>query len=192
MLWEDMGVLTNPFPDPLDRFVESIVRVSNAVPDDVEYGYHWCWGNAPSPELINDLGWEGEWKNNDEKANVPPWGRQADLGKHVELSNAVMSKLSRPPGWVHIPVPYTAGEDYFTPAKELKLDPRTEVYLGLVHWKGGAEGIQRRIELASSVFPRFGVATECGIGRWDAGKGITEENLAKLIDLHAEAAKPVR
>ena len=41
---------------------------------------------------------------------------------------------------------------------------QTELYLGLVH-TDDEEGTRRRVKAASDVVQKFGVATECGMGR---------------------------
>ena len=68
-----------------------------------------------------------------------------------------------------------------------------EVYVGLVHFRDGVEGAQRRAAVAARHFERFGVATECGMGRRPEGRGgggLAE--LERLLAIHREVATPVR
>ncbi len=64
-----------------------------------------------------------------------------------------------------MPVPKDRTDaEYFAPLRELRLGSETELYLALVH-AGDEEGTRRRIRRARGVVERFGVATECGMGR---------------------------
>jgi hypothetical protein len=68
-----------------------------------------------------------------------------------------------------MPVPKERNDaEYFAPLAELNLPRSTDLYLGLVHQTGGEEATRRRIEAASAAIGRFGVATECGLGRRDS------------------------
>ena len=83
--------------------------------------------------------------------------------------------------WIHLPVPRSRNDlAYFEPLGEVVVPDSTELYLGLVHQTGGIEGSRNRIATASQVVPRFGVATECGLGRR------SPDDLAALLDQHAE------
>ncbi|MGI6877974.1 hypothetical protein [Microbacterium sp. gxy059] len=133
------------------------------VPHDVEVGLHLCYGDVA------------------EKHFVEP----RDAGNLVRFANAIADAARRVPAWVHLPVPIERDDDaFFSPLADLRLPEETELYLGLVHREDGAEGAQRRIAAAQRVVPRFGVATECGIGRAPAG---TTEGILRT---HAEVAAP--
>jgi hypothetical protein len=77
-----------------------------------------------------------------------------------------------------------ADRDYFAPFKGLKLDPNTEIYLGLVHVADGVEGVLKRIETACEFVPQFGIATECGIAR--ARK---PDLVHRILDTYAGASR---
>ena len=80
-----------------------------------------------------------------------------------------------------MPVPKERdGADYFAPLADAQLPEATELFLGLVHQTGGTEGTQRRIAIASEAVERFGVATECGLGRRDP------ESIPDLLRQHAQ------
>ena len=81
---------------------------------------------------------------------------------------------------MHLPVPIERDDEaYFAPLQGLDLPDGTDLYLGLVHHEDGVEGAMRRIAAASTAASRFGIATECGLGRGP------EERTAPLLDLHA-------
>ena len=101
----------------------------------------------------------------------------------VDFANQLTTQLKHPLKWVHMPVPRERDDDaYFAPLKGLKLDPATEFYLGLVHDTDGAAGTLRRIAAAKKFVTRFGIATECGMGRRPP------ETIPGLLDLHREVA----
>ena len=54
---------------------------------------------------------------------------------------------------------------HWQPLSGLALESSTEVYLGLLHADGGAEGALARAALAAEFLLEFGISTECGLGR---------------------------
>ena len=58
------------------------------------------------------------------------------------------------------------------------------MYLGLVHAADGTEGSLRRARAARKVVAKFGVASECGLGR-----AKTPADVRKLLDIHGEVAR---
>jgi hypothetical protein len=110
----------------------------------VELGFHLCYGD-----------WEG-------KHFVEP----KDATKMVELANLIALSVGRPIAYIHMPVPVNRDDDaFFAPLRLLKLKPQTELYLGLVHAKGGVDGTLRRMNVARKYVKDFGIASECGIAR---------------------------
>lgn len=131
------------------------------IPNDVETGVHLCYGDSG------------------EKHFVEP----RDTETLVRFGNDLAEASARSFTWLHLPVPIERDDDaYFAPLRQLKLDPRTELYLGLVHREDGPEGATRRIETALRHVDTFGVSTECGIGR--APEGTTDG----ILRTHAEVA----
>ena len=103
------------------------------------------------------------------------------------VSNEIVRGVERPVQWIHMPVPRDRDDcEYFAPLAELELPEDTELYLGLVHHTGGAEGTRRRIATAAEVVPRFGLATECGLGRRE------RSTIPELLGQHASLAAPIR
>ncbi len=142
--------------------IERAARLGDAVPAEVELGYHLCYGDFGHRHFVEP----------------------ADTSKLVAVASGVATALHRPLQWVHMPVPKDrTDEQYFAPLAGLALRPETTLYLGLVHASDGWEGARRRIKTARGFVPRFGIATECGMGRRPA------EQIPALLDLHAQLAE---
>lgn len=103
------------------------------------------------------------------------WMEPSSLRAVTDRFLALSSRSSHPFAYFHCPVPVSAMSflpEYFEPLPELyaalqKAD--CELILGLVHY-GDLEGTRQRMEAAKEKVPgiRFGVATECGMGRTPA------------------------
>jgi hypothetical protein len=146
---------------PMEPLVASIARSSEHVPAEAELGLHLCYGDPGHKHVVEPK----------------------DTKLMVDFTNRLVAAIKHPIAWVHMPVPRER-EDvaYFAPLKGLKLDPRTELYLGLVHRTDGLAGARRRLAAAKQVVTEFGVATECGFGRRPP------ETVPDLIELHREVA----
>lgn len=146
---------------PLDEASGSISRVSGNIPEEVCLGVHLCYGDPEGEHLI----------------------QPRDLSVCVNLANSIAELAGRRIDWVHMPVPIDRADDaYFEPLTNLTLQPQTTLYLGLVHKEDGIDGAQRRIAVARRYTDRFGVATECGMGREP------KDQIDGLLKLHREAA----
>lgn len=144
--------------------VERLVQLGNRVPEDVELGYHLCYGDAGHKHFVEP----------------------ADASKLVAVANGVSAGVRRGINWIHMPVPRNRTDDaYFAPLRSLQQRPETELYLGLVHFTDGVAGTLRRIAAAQKAVAYFGVATECGMGRRNA------ETIPELLRIHREVAAPV-
>jgi hypothetical protein len=142
--WDGQFARMPAFPNMDVEFGARFARYAEAVPADVELGFHLCYGD-----------WEG-------RHFVEP----KDATKMVELANLIAAKVARPIAYVHMPVPVNRDDDaFFAPLRSLELAPRTELYLGLVHTKGGVEGTLKRMSVARRYVEDFGIASECGIAR---------------------------
>jgi hypothetical protein len=94
--------------------------------------------------------------------------------------------LRRPLNWLHLPVPIDrVDQAYYAPLESLELSPSTELYLGLVHDRDGVPGTLKRIESASRYVKRFGVSTECGLGRRPP------DTLSELMKIHVATSMPI-
>ena len=146
---------------PMVVLVASIARVSQHVPVEAELGLHLCYGDPGHKHVVEPK----------------------DTKLMVDFTNQLVAAIKHPIAWVHMPVPRERDDvAYFAPLKGLKLDPRTELYLGLVHRSDGLGGARRRLAAAKQVVPEFGIATECGFGRRPP------ETVSDLIELHREVA----
>jgi hypothetical protein len=167
----EFALLEGAFPSPLvgqadlmEQVVDRLIRLGNAVPADVQLGYHLCYGDAGHKHFKEP----------------------EDTSKLVAVANAVSAGLARPISWIHLPVPLNRTDDaYFAPLRDLTLHPETELYLGLVHLHDGPEGASRRIAAAQRAVADFGVATECGMGRRPP------ETIPDLLRLQSEVCAPV-
>lgn len=158
------GTAPTHLRDPWPEIVGRLVRLGQAVPRDVELGYHLCYGDAGHRHFKEP----------------------ADAGLLVRLANAVADVVDPSLTWIHLPVPRGRADDaYCAPLEQLRLRPETEVYLGLVHLHDGVAGANRRIATARRHRRRFGVATECGLGRHPA------DTIPEPLRIHAAVAAPI-
>ncbi len=140
---------------------DKLVKLGNQVRDDVQVGYHFCYGDPGHKHFIEPT----------------------DLSLSVEFANAVAQGARRPVNFVHMPVPKNRSDDqYFAPLKNLNVPKTTEVFLGLIHMTDGIDGARKRMDAAQRFLPQFGVATECGFGRRPAA------TVRDLLALHKAAA----
>jgi methionine synthase II (cobalamin-independent) len=125
-------------------FSETFARLASAVPDDVELGFHLCYGDMDAKHAVEPL----------------------DTARAVSLGNLMFSSVNRPVTWLHLPVPIDRSDDaYFQPLLDLQRPPGTELYLGLVHAADGVDGTRRRMATADKYVADYGIASECGISR---------------------------
>lgn len=153
-----------PFPNLEDGLAERVARLSSAVPEGVELGYHLCYGDL------------------DHKHFIDP----DDTAKMVGFANAISARVHRRIDYWHMPAlaRWTTPAPY-EPLRGLARAPETELYLGVVHHHDGVEGTRARIAAAGQIVPRFGIATECGMGRRDAAQ------IDELLRVHAACCAEV-
>ena len=162
MLLFDGRLFRMPWDDT--AFRDRFARLTAAVPADIQLGVHLCYGDYDGRHAIEPV----------------------DGARLTELANLVTEVSARPLDFLHLPVPIERDDDaYFAPFADLRLEPTTEVFLGLVHHRDGVEGARRRIEAAAHHVPDFGVATECGIGR-----AHTTGEIEEIFRVHAELTRP--
>jgi hypothetical protein len=170
-VWFMEGWITCPFAPVAEGITERLKRYADTVPDDVELGFHLCYGDYKHEHLA----------------------QPADCRTCLAIFNAASEAVDRRIDWVHIPVPIERDDDaYFLPLDGLRLSEDTELYLGLVHFRDGVEGAKRRIAAARRHAGSFGVATECGMGRRPPERGGAETTLRELLRIHAAVAEPTR
>lgn len=163
---QEVLVFENYFPTrPADyktRIISLLERLGDAVPDDVELGYHLCYGSPGDQHLV----------------------RPKNAAILAELAEAIVSGVGRRVDYLHLPVPRDRDDrDYFAPLAGLRLQDWVQLYLGLLHYDD-VDGDRRRMDAARSVVDvPFGVATECGWGRTDPAR------VDGLLDSHRRAAE---
>ncbi|MGE3247658.1 MAG: hypothetical protein AB7F96_10165 [Beijerinckiaceae bacterium] len=148
LLYENYPPYAHRPADFKDKIAAELIRIGEAVPADVDMGYHLCYGSPADAHLV-----------------MPK-----DMAVMVELTQSFLPKVKRSVNFLHMPVPQDRSDDtYFAPLKNLNLPPETELYLGLIH-HGDAPGDTARLKAACKVAGKFGVATECGWGRTDPAR----------------------
>jgi hypothetical protein len=146
---------------PLEDIAKSLAPVSEHIPEEALLGCHLCYGDPEGEHVV----------------------QPKDLTNCVEIANSISDSIGRRLDWIHMPVPIERDDDaYFAPLSSLKLQPETQLYLGLIHKEDGIEGAKRRIDRAATYVEDFGVATECGMGREP------RDAVPALLDQHHEAA----
>jgi methionine synthase II (cobalamin-independent) len=162
VLWDGRWpLLSNPFADLRTEVISRIKALAAGVPEDVELGFHLCYGDWDAKHFIEPQ----------------------DSGKLVELANLMVAAVTRPVTYIHMPVPVNRSDEaYFAPLSALTLPANTELYLGLVH-DDGAEATRTRIRSAAIFRSDFGVATECGMARLR-----TPELVRTLLSIHSEVS----
>lgn len=159
-IWE--GVREIFFADPKQGCIDRLIALGDLVPEPVELGYHFCYGDFKHAHAVEPK----------------------DAGNMVTMANAIAAGMRRDVDFFHFPVPRDRDDDaYFAPLRGLQIDAETEVILGLVHHTDGEAGTRRRMAAADRALPQgYGIATECGWGRRD------KATIPALIDIHAACA----
>lgn len=128
--------------------LETLAAAGDAVPEDIELGYHFCYGSPADEHLV----------------------QPRDAGILVEMANSISPRVARSIDFVHFPVPRTRSDDaYFEPFAELALEEPTQRYFGLIHYDD-ASGDATRLATALRFARVDGVATECGMARGDPAR----------------------
>jgi hypothetical protein len=161
--WDGRWQLAPPFPGMEQVFAGMFRRLSTAVPEDIELGFHLCYGDLDAAHFIEP----------------------ADAAKMVELAHLIVESAGRPVAYVHMPVPvHRTDEGFYQPLSGLRLPAGTELYLGLVHVSDGVEGTRHRMAMAGKYVRDFGIASECGISR-----GRHPDLAAEFMRVYAGAAE---
>jgi hypothetical protein len=123
----------------IETHVAPIARLSQAIPEEVQLGFHFCFGTF------------GGW----------PAFAPKTLGTTIDLANASIAASGRRVDWAHIPTLDTTEESFYEPLK--RLDAKgADVYLGAIH---SMKTLADRVAVARKFLPRFGLAAYCGFGR---------------------------
>ncbi len=154
---------------PIEQIAPGLVRCIERVPADVPVGLHLCYGDYGHQHF-----------------------KQPDsLKMQVDLVNALTSAAQRPVNFISFTVPQGRNDSaYFEPLGGLRTGAETELDFALVPYHPGdqapgttAEQIEH-IDAALLNSPggtrHWGICTECGMGRADAG------DVPGLLDLHSQ------
>ena len=127
------------------RILDALGAVGDMVPDDIDLGYHLCYGSPRDEHLV----------------------QPRDLGVCVEIANGIAGAVSRSVQYIHMPVPRDRSDEaYFRPLAGLAPKEGRALYLGLVH-EGDPGGNARKLAEARKYATVSGIAAECGLGRGD-------------------------
>jgi hypothetical protein len=139
------------FPVRQDNYQAAVfqqfARLGAAVPDDVELGFHLCYGSPGDQPLL----------------------RLADARALAELMNGIADLVPRVVDFIHIPVPRRADATFYVPLQGWRRLPQTRLYLGLLQFDDDS-GNRARIDVARRAVGAFGVGAECGFGRTDPAR----------------------
>ena len=154
---------------PIEQIAPGLVRCIERVPADVPVGMHLCYGDYGHQHF-----------------------KQPDsLQMQVDVINAATSAAQRPVNFISFTVPQGRNDSgYFEPLGGLRTGSDTELYFALVPYHPDdqapgttAEQIEH-IDAALLNSPggarHWGICTECGMGRVDAG------DVRPLLDLHSQ------
>ncbi|MBI3708130.1 MAG: hypothetical protein HY246_10700, partial [Proteobacteria bacterium] len=161
---QEVLVFENYFPERPGDYKEQIFaelgRLGDAVPANIEMGFHLCYGSPYDQHLV----------------------QPKDMAVLVEIMNGIGGAVRRRIDFLHVPVPQPRSDEaYFAPLLQWRRRDETRLYLGLIHHDDEA-GDRRRIATARRFIAEFGIASECGWGRTDPAR------LAGLLSGHRVAA----
>ena len=152
------------FEDVWGGVLDRVEAHAQAVPEDVQLGFHFCYGDYKGERQVE----------------------VTDAANLVRLANELTARLAHPIAFIQMPVPRESDvEAWAPPLADLRLADETHLYLGIVHPVGGLEEAQELVELCARYADRFGVATECGIGRQPA------EAVRPLLEIHRQVAAAI-
>jgi hypothetical protein len=147
-----------------DETLDLLLEHAAWAPPEVEVGFHLCFGDggsAPDDVMFDD-------------GSVPE--ARTDASGLTELANALVAGCARKIDFLHLATyDHWLEAKHYLPLRELKLDPDTEVTLGVINMRRDnhvpvAEGMERarqRVAAArEAIGPTFGISTSCGLGRY--------------------------
>ncbi len=145
----------------LATFSRIIGELAARVPADIDLMFHFCYGDSNHKHVVEPR----------------------DMTDMVDMANVLTAMIKRPIALIHMPVPRGRTDDgYFAPLAHLRLEPETELCLGLVHYTDGVKGTRERLATAERHVHHFSIASECGFGRRDP------KTIPELLRIHAEVA----
>ena len=156
------------FPNPYNDFEEiyaATARPASWVREEVELTFHLCYGDSKfgaSPFMGDPPDDEAALRGG---RHIYP----RDASVIVAVSNGLSRHVPRRIDAIQAATVTTWNRlAHWQPLADLAIEPDTEFYLGLLHAADGAAGARARAALAATFLPRFGISTECGLGRHSA------------------------
>ena len=154
-------------PVPLGQITPGLARCADQIPGDVPVGMHLCYGDAGHQHFK----------------------QPESLALQVQVANAVTAAARRPVNWFSFTVPQAQRDaDYFAPLATLRTGPQTELYFALVPYYPASQPAGTTAQQAAHIDTHlgkslagsrdWGICTECGMGRVQAG------DVPTLLDLH--------
>lgn len=152
------------FDDVWEGILERVEAHAAAVPDHVQLGFHLCYGDNKGERQVE----------------------VTDAANLVRLANELTERLTHSIGFIHMPVPRESDvEAWAPPLGDLRLSEDTHLYFGIVHRSGGLDEARDLVGLCERYVERFGVATECGMGRLPA------DAIRPILEIHRAVAGAV-
>jgi hypothetical protein len=158
-----------------ERLLAPAREICPGIPNEVELGYHSCFGT------LN--GW--------------PSRQPKSLEGTVMLLNAAVAASGRKVDFLHFPTVGSLEDSFFAPLSGLKAEA-ARVYVGLIHHLYGEGGLEKQIALSRKYLGDIGIAAPCGFGRaperpgsllWQKGPAPADVILAKIVEDHRRAVQ---
>lgn len=160
------GWFPNPYGD-VEPILAATARLAHWIDGDVDLTFHLCYGDSKfgaSPFM-------GEPATEEAAARGGRHVLPRDASAIVAVANGLSRHITRPINAIQAAtVASWTRRAHWRPLADLAVEPDTEFYLGLVHAEDGAAGARARASIAAEFLPRFGLSTECGLGRHSAGQ----------------------
>jgi hypothetical protein len=146
-------------PDDQGFQLRELVRHGNWVPQDVDLGFHLCFGDGNEPGNVSE-------PRADEELVADATGLTA-------LCNDLVSAMGRPIQFLHLPtLAHWVEPEHFAPLKGLEIGD-TDLSLGVINLRrdrgleNGVERTRRRTAVArAEIGDTFGISSACGLGRY--------------------------
>jgi hypothetical protein len=155
------GWFANPYGG-VEPILAATARLADWVDGEAELTFHLCYGDSKfgaSPFM-------GEPPDAEAAARGGRHVLPRDASAVTTLANGLSRHVRRRIDAIHAAtVAAWTRRAHWQPLADLALEPGTELYLGLLHAEDGVAGLARRAALAGEFAPKFGVSTECGLGR---------------------------
>lgn len=155
------GWFLNPYGG-FEPIFAATARLASWVYDGAELTFHLCYGDSKfgaSPFM-------GDPPDEEAAARGGRHILPRDASAIVTLANGLSRHVTRRIDAIQAAtVAAWNKRAHWQPLSGLALEAGTEIYLGLLHAEDGAEGARARAALAAEFLPRFGISTECGLGR---------------------------